>query len=870
MEGKIYGVDDSDIEASSGDIRKNVREILDHLVSHFGQAIHAKVILNSYSKEKTTVLLLSSTINGSKKDQLEQQEREYPPIVQLWLDRLLLSLTSDGDAESLATILYEWIHGYERCVRPHIFLTSSKVPAFDEQCIPLLKNYELVLSTLLLKSIGMEEKQSTVSGFLSEKSFTYATNILLRAINLFCTDVTLLTVDRRSDKTKDDAKQHLRRNEGIPTLLQILGNTLEIQRQMISNDGHSRDRFKSFVLESFASLRQCAVTILGFDGLNGDENMLSVTNLTQSASASFLPHILSPSLSKSGACRNDHLTLVKRILEQIEMSTSNDAEKSNARKYLESALRADSLFYNDTDDDYWQELLSTSFDFFTAGWIDSNAVNMRGTLRIVQSIWRSMASLLSFLSKGAHNQNKDDLYDGVNSNVTGAMEMRELQAFVLMNLGGPDQLLRDARAHFFGRNTHGMEDLSQRKSKSSGNNEVDTMQLSSVEIKMGRRVTRTKNDTNLDGRFIDAPIYETVPFRIAGAMNILKLLLIPELMNVANDASKETVLENIFPICAALLDSKNSGFAALGAAGFLRTFDTFARQGMEAPSTPFGSDGKIVNGVAWTNFAENTWAVLERALQSNRDHGHLIVAIGRAQSRLTEIMLAEERQPITEGLSTNKDRNEVFRRRRRIASEQWLSKLERSLYHPVTERQHLELLLGGVIPFLSQHAMDEVSEADGMEVGRLGLASLLPMTTNVTTRVEITEEPGAERIARKAQMASLVALINLMFAAHPIMPCHGGKIISHLLLAAASTTPYSGDESDSENEQRENPENDPTMHSIKSMAILVAGIAMIVCQSRFASQVLESIENDCEQYEQNLLSLVSEVRQVAAGLAAIT
>ena len=93
--------------------------------------------------------------------------------------------------------------------------------------------------------------------------------------------------------------------------------------------------------------------------------------------------------------------------------------------------------------------------------------------------------------------------------------------------------------------------------------------------------------------------------------------------------------------------------------------------------------------------------------------------------------------------------------------------------------------------------------------------------------------------------------------------------MSHLLMAAASTTSSSRDDSDSENGDGENPEIDPTMHSIRSMAILLAAIALIVCRSKFAAQVLESIENDRAQYEQNLLSIVSEVRQVAAGLATI-
>ena len=852
MESKNNEVDDNDIEASRDDIQKNVREILEDLVAHFGQTIHAEVILNSYSKDTTSVLLLSSTINGSKKYQLEQQERETPPIVQLWLDRLLSIGLGNGDS-----ILCEWIRGYEGIVRPRMFQAagiSSTVPAFDERCIPVLKNYELVLSTLLLKSMS-----SSVSTFGSELSFAHPKKSLLRVINLLCTDVTLLTVTITArDETKDDGKNHFRRNEGIPVLLQILGNTLEILRQMVSNDGQSTNQFKEFVSECYRSLRLCVVTILGFDVFrNGQDD----SSLDSTQSAAFWPHILSPLLSTSGACRRSYdLALLQRILEHTELSISDDTPESfAAKKCLESALGVDSPFYDDIDDDYWNSFLSTSFDsIFASGWIDSNPVNSRGTLRIVQSIWHSMASLLVPLSKGVNNQTYDDIDNGVNIDVSGTKELRELRTFVLKKLGGPDALLRDARAHFFGRNSHGMEDLAKRISS----NKPNTMEVSSVVIKMGRRVTKTKNNTNTD----ESPI-EKVPFRTAGALNALRLLLSPELIDDVNDTCKEKLLENIFPICAALLDSSNTGFAVVGAAGFLRTFDVFALREINPTSTDLVPDelsfqkaDKIVDCVAFKNFAENTLAVLERSLQSNRDHGHIVVAIGRAQSRLFEIMLSEGRQSI--------DSDGGLRRRRRIVTEQWLSKLERSLYRPMTERQQLELLLGGVIPLLAQHAMDERFEADGMEVGRLGLAALLPIITKVASSVDIANQSnGAEPIERKTQMASQVALINLIFSAHPIMANHGGKIMSHLLMAAASATPSSRNENDSENEIGELGENDPTMHSIRNMAVLVAAVALVVCQSKFAAQLIESIENDCGHYQQNLLSIVSEVRGVAAGLA---
>jgi hypothetical protein len=939
---------DNDVEVNDN-VHKNVQEILEQLVAHFGQNIHAEVLVNSYSCNDTTVIpvsVSSSTTIGTKHKQREQQERSTPPILQLWLDRLLsialqinnvpvsdLDLDTDradsdvnmrysrdnerfseNDNEGIIAVLCEWIRGYEGSVRPRVFGTatssfvSNGMPIFDERCIPILKNYELVLSELLLKLMGSTEKENSTEPstltLVPTMPLSYLKGSLLRVINLLSTDVTLLTVstshrDDCNENKKNDELNYFRRNEGLPALLQILGNTLEALRQTIAtpllpkndNDHQTNDvQFKNkFVPECHGCLRLCAVTLLAFDAVVGDsdnDNDCSYTNSAQSASAVLLPHNLSPLLSTSRDCRNKDLTSVRRILKHFENSTSGGSSDSFTivRKYLEGALSADSLSYDDVDDDYWNSLLSTSRgSFSTIGWIDSNSNNARATSRIVQDIWRSMASLLTSLSKQEgqvkNNECREKTEDPVTIDGNDFKQHREQLMFVLNMLGGPGPLLRDVRAHFFGRNLQGMEDLAQRKGKYN-DSDADDMEISSVVIHMGRRVIKTKKTTDVSP--IDGPIYERVPSRTAAAVNTLRLLLVPAMIEGIDNTCRENVLKDVFPICAALLDSNNAAFGALGAAGFLRAIDVLAPRGIDPASTDVVPDqhalqkrSNIVDGSAWTTFAENTLTVLERSLQSSSDRGHVVVAIGRAQSRLFEIMLLRGKQNKCEERmqQMEEDRDNHFRRRRRIATEQWLLTLERSLYRPTTERQQLELLLGGVIPLLSQHALDEMFEADGMEVGRLGLAALLPLTTNTSARVDITEQFRGGNIGRKTQMASMVALVNLIFAAHPIMASHGGKIMSHLLMTAASITPSINRnkcERENENEEGSMEENSPTMDSIRNMAVLIAAIVLVICESKFVSQLLESIENDRGQYQQNLLTVVSEVREVAAGLRAIS
>ena len=845
-----------------------VREILEQLVAHFGESIHAEVLLNSYSKDATTIPLLSSTTNGSKKEQLEHQERSTPRIVQLWLDRLLSlghespgpklvqevracdGTTDSSDNDTITAVLGEWIYGYEKFVRPHLFqVTSASIafntmPTFDDRSVPILKNYELVLSKLLLKSIDMEEESSVAPNSPPLDS----QRKLLRVMNLLCTDITLLTaITSDNDERKKDAKNHLRRNEVLPTLLQILGNTVEILRQATSTIFQSKLQIQEIIPECFRSLRLCAVTLLAFDLVDDSDDHATMTT---SALTCILPHSLSPSLASPS--QNNDLTLVRRILERIQLSIT-DTPSTAATQHLEIALGDDSLSYNDIDDKYWNSLLSNSQSSFSlAAWIDSNPNNARGILRIVHGIWRSMESLLMVLSK---LENKVDILD---MDVRVAMKHQERRSLVLEKLGGPDLLLGDVRAHFFGRNLHGMDDLIQQKTKSNG---VADMELSSVVIKMGRRVTKTNKTQNPEGSPTESPVFERFPSRIAAALSALRLLIIPERIEGMNDACRENVLQNVFPVCAALIDSNNAEFGALGAAGLLKVIDGLVpRKGSMASKDSISDEQtSIIHSEAWRNFTENTLAVLERSLQTNRDHGHVIVAIGRLQSRIFEIMLSEE---IQHSIA------EHFRQRRRMVTQQWLLKLERALYRPVSKRQHLELLLGGVIPLLSQHAMDERSEADGMELGRLGLAALLPITAKVTTTGDMTTESGGDKVGTKAQMAAMVALINLVFSAHPTISRHGGKIMSHLLTAAASTVPLNDDDSDSESEGSLE-EISPSLNSIRNMAVLVAAVAIVVCDHKSVHDVLGGIDKDHDQYQKNILMVLSEIREVAVELKAI-
>lgn len=865
------------ISNDNSNIRKNVTEILEQFASHFEQNIHAEVQVDSYSKDTPNISVVSSTTNYIDQEDDRQCERSISPLTRFWMDRLLTISSQayddstddradcDEDArcrddesipqndKGIITVLREWILGYEEIVRPRILVISSisNEVVFNDCCTDILTNYEILLSNLLLKflAIGGINNNNDVSILKS------TLRLSLRTINLLSTDLALFVANAKEDSPDvsnriiNEEKTLSRKNQGLQTLLKILGSALAFSQQtidlLLKSDSDQTDYlYKQVEPECLECMQTCAVTLLAFDTADSSTNDCYLTASSKMPSAVFLPyylHYLSPQLSTSGGYRNNHLTFVRRIFEYFEMSTSDGGSNSSsvAWRYLNEAVKINTLSYDDIDDDYWEALLTKSGgSTSTAGWIDSDKV----ILRLVENIWVSMASLLSSLSKHkgqANNKNHAPI-----DSTTGRDERR---SFVIKMLGGP-MIIRQVRAHFFGRDLHGMENLAQRSNHREG---------LSIATQMGRRVSKTNNNPNSDNTD-GVPVYERAPSRIVATMNALRLLLVPEMMDEIHEGCSEIILEEAFPICAALLNSKNPLFTALGAAGFLRVIDALDPRKIGSVSRD-ASD-------AWTTFADNTLTVLDRSMQVGSDRGHVMVAIGRVQSRLFEVMLFEgnKNKSCEQNRMKKEDTDHHFRRRRLHVTEKWLLSLQRSQYYTTNQRQSLELLLGGVIPLLYQCAVDERCEADGMEVGRLGLAALLPLIT----RLDTAEQLGGLINGKKTQLASLVALVNLIFAAHPVMVGHGGKIMCSLLSAAAfMTESNSTDECKNENSSIE--EISPTIDSIRSMAILIAAFTLEIPNCKFAGQLLDSIENDCLQYEQSLLTVVSDVREVAASLHTI-
>jgi hypothetical protein len=730
---------------------------------------------------------------------------------------------------------------------------------------------------------------------------------LSRTINIISTDVTILTAAKNNEDNEDDnnnnnnnnddnKNKNLRRNVALPTLLKILSDTLTTLDQVcvlldnnkdtnndentsISNDNNGVKT--NSLLEYYDCFRRCAVTLLAFDdGSNNNNNNNNNNNEKDDNSATsslniISPHHLSPSLSlpiststslmtpasSVNVNKNDNLDIVQRMIKRLQDCRGDSSSKSDDDDNDDDNDDDLCPSYSYLDDNYWDSYSKSYLS--TQGWIDPN--NTKYISQLVDDIWNKMLSLLLLNRRQVEEVRQSKLLQ---------------RKSVLKILGGASPLLRDVRAHFFGRDMHGVEELLTQQQ------EEETISASSVVIRMGRRVVNntTKKHTSRSNSNDDPP-YQMIPSRIAVAVNALRLLLTPDMILLEHNdyqddvvdvssygyrITREKILEDVFPICASLVDSTNTTYSTLGAAGFLLVTDVLLQSQLKDTTIHDvvdddrrkilkcnNNDGNNNNNNALLNFMENTLSVLERAFQSSEGHGPVVVTIGRAQSKLFEIMLRQKEK--------NEDchDDDRVRRRRRTVTGHWLTRLEKSSYRPTSEEQCLELLLGGILPLLSQHAVDRNNEADAIEVGRMGLAALLPLTTMTTT--DGMGELWGDETTRKTQMASMVALINLMFAAHLIMPCHGGKIMSNLLAAAATATPITNGNKNGGWSEEKSPKT-PTAASIRSMAVLTAAIALNICGPKFAGELVQSIEEDHEQYQQNILTVVSEVCKLAGDL----
>jgi hypothetical protein len=360
---------------------------------------------------------------------------------------------------------------------------------------------------------------------------------------------------------------------------------------------------------------------------------------------------------------------------------------------------------------------------------------------------------------------------------------------------GVRHLLDDVRKHFFGRDMISWEP------------QLHTSQ----QVVLGRQVTKSRP-------VVDEKPFHAVPSRIAVALNFLQLV---DRTDRVTECSSRDFTEKLFSICATLLDSTSAVFVALGASGMAELVELLDGTLSAVPDgSDRGNTGEDIE-TSWKSFVDDALSALERAFRTSHD-GPVVVAIGQAQSRLLQTLQSRKY-------------SQWDTRRRKITG-QWLFRLQRSSHRAATQSQCWELLVAGIVPLLLQHALNETTAADSMEMGRLGLSAILPLIEG-------------QFVDDKTQVMSLVALINLLGGTYPIMPHHGGKILCHLLAAGAAIRDTSKEDS-----------------ARRKLVVHAAGVALAICGPKFTIPVLNNISNDREHYQETLIEAVMLVREEAATL----
>lgn len=226
----------------------------------------------------------------------------------------------------------------------------------------------------------------------------------------------------------------------------------------------------------------------------------------------------------------------------------------------------------------------------------------------------------------------------------------------------------------------------------------------------------------LEGKLPPQPAYRKEPARIHAAMTLIKNIPPPS----------NPTLSHLLPVCYSLIDTSSRGeeWVSMGAAALVVLLER--------------SNDKS----EWAEFEDSLLSVLEIALKTwsgkSVTLGHVCLVCTKACNLLSHRV-----------------------KERRSFTLRFLELINFKLRNQSDEDGMLRgILVCGMIPILKQQSKN----ADAMELGRLGLEVLLPL---------LRWDFGLS--GRKLQVAALIAIINLMVAAYPIMPNHGGKIVCELM-----------------------------------------------------------------------------------------
>ena len=808
--------------------RETVGAALDAIVKHYSDPIH-------------TVQESLSYFDAA------QSPPSVPPVVQHWIDRLTCQRTrQDIDSDSTAIIFSEGtaaylINGYSQWIRPALFCRQhvSSTITLSLTGIPVLQHYVLLLSQILQtssrndlgKSFDNELTENAAIMSLQQQQqqldeTTMMISELLQPLDEIASDISLLTKlathQNMSETNGSEPSLHMIANIVLPTIIRLLTHGIDIimmigssrsQRIINSNDESLRK-----------ALQKCAVVLLafGYPRMNPRDVLPSLeTNLLMMQENPFFLYV-----------------------------PMQHRQKEVHRTQAEGP-RLLGLGYHLTEEHFWSQLQLDG-----SPWEDAETGVVS---RAVERFWRHLleyksillpkdtpgSSSIMLLSSGdSYSEPKtSDSHSGQSTSSTVKLCLHALSG---ENRGDTPQAVR---AHFFGRDVTNLK---------AEDRLMSAAPATSARLHLGRTISVPEESADpiksMNKAFVE------IPSRVHAALHYILLLQRDDMLD-SNRSDGNSILEEMLPVIFELLSAHEKAYIALGSAALIHLLSLLI------PSTQLGGESNMNSAkrdivtcseAPLAKYTGSLLPVLNLACRTCRE-GAPLVLLTRAQSMVCQMA----------NLSGYK-LDATLVKHRRTTTSFFLTILDKHS-HEVSDPDDLlwSLLVGGIIPLLYQHQTEKgaIDNVDAMEIGRLGLTALLPIL-RYSSGWSLDNDDDADADERSSKFSatsssnynstrkllapSVLALVYLLQVAYPIMPRHGGKIMSELLALLG-------------NLQRQNisTTGDLTLVNLTKDA---AGVALAICGDR-AAQVLELVasrENMTHGvFEPGIVGPVEDIRNCA-------
>ncbi|KAG7369865.1 hypothetical protein IV203_027611 [Nitzschia inconspicua] len=647
--------------------------------------------------------------------------------------------------------LVEWIRGYETRIRPLLldFVSKSSESSTNQffGYIPVVLNYERILSQWLQRLQQRQDQHTLQSTAFTPQSVQQQRQQLLYFDTLY-KSIELVSTDLTllTSERYFPKLSSIGRHVVLRTLLRLLDHSLRVEALLDKDEDEGLDNANASRRENNAK-RETSLR----------RCVVSLLAFPDEKNGVIGPGGVAPTLLDSS----------KHTVDATLAFPPN----------LSSPLV--SLELSEQDLNIWNKTLDlngvdwSSVTLVTTIWSGSDDI-----VKATEGVWTRLKAVVLKEKNPTKGQNDPTL-----NRTSFAQQQQE----IIQQLGGPVPFYQNIRAHFFGRD---MVDW-------------QPQMHTSQQVVLGRRVTKSQPVVS------DLP-HRAIPSRMATALNSLRYLNALTHEERTSTAIWNSLIDELFPIVATLVDSNHNLEIGLGASGFLCLLTVFHQSDIKL--SQLGDKGK-------TNL-DNILSVLDLGFKISQ--GAATVAVGQAQCCAFRILEREYGRTLPL----------EYRNRRQKITQQWVKELMR-FNRPDEDSRRWEVLTGGIVPFLCQMGRD-TSTADGMEIGRQTLSVLLPLIDQDTILVD-----------EKTEMVALMGLINLLLAAHPIMPNHGGKILSALLSAAALAARTS---------------------ALHKLALYTGGVALVICGPKFTDGILNMVQDEQSRFQERLKASAASMVAVAAEL----